>query len=725
MAKKRRLILKFAGLFLLLVLGVTLFGLMMLAKMARELPNPEQFIGRQVTQSTKIYDRTGKILLYEIHGDEKRTVISFGEIPDFVKEATVAVEDHDFYQHQAFDLKSMLRALIVNVISGKVVQGGSTITQQLARNTFLTSEKTYTRKIKELILSYWIEKNYSKDKILELYLNQIPYGSNAYGIESASQTFFNKPVKNLSLAEAATLAALIQRPSYYSPWGTHVKELNERKSYVLKNMKDYGYIDQEEEKRANEYKLSFSDPSLGSIKAPHFVMMVKEYLTNKFGEDTVEKGGLKVITTLDIPLQDIAEQSIEDGAKRNSDAYNGRNASLVAQDPKTGQILALVGSKDYFGDPEPKGCVEGQTCQFEGNFNVASQGLRQPGSSFKPFVYVTAFKKGYLPETIVFDLPTEFYANNNICPTVNINYYNESSPCFHPENYAHNFQGPVNLRNALAQSINIPAVKVLYLAGLSDSIKTAEDFGITTLKGPDRYGLSLVLGGGEVKLVDMVNAYSVFSQEGIKHQQFFILEVKDAKDSVLEKYTDQTTQVIDSQYPRLINQILSDNEARAPLFQSSFNLTTFPDREVALKTGTTNDYRDAWTIGYTPSLVVGVWAGNNNQQPMQKQGGSILAALPIWSDFMNKALLNKPTEVFNRPDPSPIIIDKPILNGSYIINNQVHDILFYVNKNDPLGPPLLNPESDSQFWNWENPVKIWIDLNLNLINLVNNNINNN
>jgi len=690
---KKRFLLKLAGLFILACLLLGVWGLISVARMAQELPNPEEFIDGQITQSTKIYDRAGEVLLYEIHGDQKRTVIPFSDIPQYSKEATLAIEDQNFYHHAAMDWKGTLRALITNLTTGEMSQGGSTITQQLARNTFLTAEKTIQRKIKELILANWIEEKYTKDKILELYLNQIPYGTNAYGIESASQTYFNKSAKDLSLAESATLAAMIQAPSYYSPWGTHMEELINRKNYVLEQMNKLGFIDKQEEESAQKIKLVFASQNIGIIKAPHFVMMVEDYLIQKYGEDIVEKGGLRVITTLDWKLQQIAETAVENGANRNTELYQGKNAALVAQDPKTGQILALVGSKDYFDK------------SVDGNFNVAVQGLRQPGSSFKPFAYVTAFEKGYSPNTVIFDLPTEFSSYTDVCRLVNINYNDENPLCFHPQNFDGDFRGPINLRNSLAQSINVASVKVLYLAGLNDTIKTAQNFGLTTINDPGRYGLSLVLGGGEVKLIDMVEAYSVFSQEGIKHNQAIILEVDSAKGDILEKYLDQATRVIDQQYPKLVNNILSDIDARAGLFQSSLNLTVFPGRDVALKTGTTNDYKDAWTLGYTPSLTIGVWAGNSDNTPMQKHAGSILAAVPIWSEFMNAALQNYPMEFFNKPDG--VQENKPMMNGEYIINGQVHEILYYVDKTNPMGPQPLNPEYDSQFWNWELPLKNW------------------
>ncbi|MCX6702349.1 MAG: PBP1A family penicillin-binding protein [Candidatus Wolfebacteria bacterium] len=699
---------KIFGLILLAAFGLALLGLATLAQMARELPSPEQFTSRQVNQSTKIYDRTGQVLLYEVHGDEKRTVVPPDQIPDYAKKATLAIEDQTFYNHPAFDWRGIARAAYTNIIRGNLSQGGSTITQQLAKNAFLSSDKTFTRKIKELILANWIEKTYSKDQILNLYLNQIPYGSNAYGIEAASQTYFGKSAKDISIAEAATLAAMIQAPSHYSPWGPNRKELLARKDYALDQMNKLGFITDARKKSAEKEDLKFQPQSIGNIKAPHFVMMAREYLIDKYGEDEVQNGGLKVITTLDYNLQQIAEKTIKEGADRNSAAYNGKNASLVAQDAKTGQILALVGSKDYFGESEPAGCEKTPNgCQFEGNFDVATQGLRQPGSSFKPFAYVTAFKEGYSPNTMVFDLPTEFSTYSAVCPITNIDYKSDNTLCFHPENYDHIFRGPINLRNALAQSINIPSVKTLYLAGISNSINMAASLGITTLADPNRYGLSLVLGGGEVKLVDMVEAYSVFAQDGVKHDQTFILSVSGSDNQVLEKYSDAANQVIDPQYPRLINDILSDVDARSGLFSSSLELTTFPDREVAMKTGTTNNYRDAWTIGYTPDFVVGVWAGNNNNQPMQKQAGSILAAVPIWHAFLEKAFkIYSTASTFTKPDPIPYT-DKPMLDGQYVYNSQVHNILRYIDRNNPQGALPQNPAQDSQYLNWELPVQIW------------------
>ncbi len=688
-------------------LCVLVVGVIYAVVAIQQLPSPDQFSTRQISQSTKLYDRTGKVLLYEIHGEEKRTVVPLSEIPDSLKKATLAAEDSNFYTRPAFDWRGILRAVWTDIKEWRAAAGGSTITQQLARNAFLSGEKTITRKIKELILAIELESRYSKDEILGFYLNQIPYGSNAYGVEAASQTYFNKPVKDISLNEAAILASMVKAPSYYSPWGTHTDDLIARKDYVLDRMVSLGFITEKEAAAAKKKTADFAPPSLGSIKAPHFSLAVKNYLIDKYGEDTVTNGGLKIITTLDWPMQQIAEKVVRDGAKRNMELYKGTNAALVAQDPRTGQILALVGSHDYFD------------LEHGGNFNVPLQGLRQPGSAMKPFAYMLAFEKGYSPKTIIFDVPTEFVSGNSGCPLIpNFDDSSSSSECFHPQDFEP-FSGPVTLEHGLAQSINIPAVKILYLVGLKNLLDTAHSFGISTLTDPSRYGLSLVLGGGEIKMIELVNAYATLAEEGVRHDQTMVLEASDSNGKVLETYRDQNTKVIDPEYPRLINQILSDKQLRSGLFQGSLSLTVFPDRDVALKTGTTNDYRDAWAFGYTPSLAVGVWAGNNDNKPMQRQGSSILAAVPMWSEFLNQVLPNYPNELFTKPDPLPLS-QKPMLNGQYVFNAsvggttrpQIHSILYYVDKNDPTGPVPKDPSEDPQFLNWETGVVEWAKNNV-------------
>src|SRR3989344_133999 len=573
-----------AGLFIFFSLALAGIAAIMIVK---TLPSADEISNRQVNQSTKIFDRAGEVLLYEIDGEEKRTVIPFSEIPDSVKEAAIAIEDQSFYEHPAFDWRGILRALIRDALHLERREGGSTITQQLAKNAFLSNEKTVARKIKELFLALKLEQQYSKDEILNLYLNQIPFGANAYGIEAAAKTYFNESAKDLSIAESALLAALPQAPTYYSPWGTHLDELLIRKNFILDQLERLVYIDAEQKKTAKAAKLKFA-PQSTSIKAPHFVMAVQDYLIKKYGDDALRAEGFKITTTLDMKLQVAAEKAVAEGAKRNAELYKGRNAALFAEDPRTGQILAVVGSKDYFD------------IENEGNFNVAMRGLRQPGSAFKPFAYLTAFEKGYTPDTVVFDVPTEFDTTGKP----------EKSYKLH--NFDEQFRGPISLKEALAESINIPAVKTLYLAGIDETLETVRNFGINTLNERSRFGLSLVLGGGEVKLTELVGAYTVLAEEGIKHDEAVVLKIETSKGKVLEEYADKAETVVDSQYPRLINEILSDVSLRAPLFSASLGLTQVENYDVALKTGTTNNYVDAWTIGYTPDIVVGVWAGNNH-----------------------------------------------------------------------------------------------------------------
>jgi len=683
-------------------LGAVMAGLLFFFYVTKDLPDPALLENRQVLESTKIYDRTGQILLYEIHGEEKRTALALDQIPDYVKQATVAIEDEEFYSHAAIDVRGIMRAFWINLKHGRISQGGSTITQQLAKKAFLSDDRTLTRKARELILAIRLEKNYSKEEILGFYLNQVPYGGNAYGIEAAAQTFFKKPTAELSLAEAALLASLPNAPSYYSPWGYHVDELMARKNFVLEKMFQLGYIDEEAKGRAQNETFIFAERA-DIIRAPHFVIAVQEQLNKKYGESFVETGGLEVITTLDWTLQQLAEEVVTEGVRRNEELYNGRNGALVAEDPKTGQVLAMVGSRNYFDT------------ENEGNFNVATQGLRQPGSAMKPFAYIAAFEKGFTPDTVVFDLPTEFAASNPNCPLV-VDFSNLNKECYHPENFSDSFRGPVTLREGLAQSINIPSIKTLYLAGLDNTLRIARAFGLTTLTERSRYGLSLVLGGGEVHLSDLVSAYSVFANEGVKNPAAFLLQVsrkRNGKNEILEKYENRAVKVIDPAYAQIINDILSDIETRSGLFANSLNLTIFPDHEVALKTGTTNDYRDAWAIGYTPSLVVGVWAGNNDNTPMQQRGSSILAAVPMWSNFMRAALTDAPSEFFAQPPGGRP--EKPILRGQYIVNNEVHSILYYIDRSDPLGPPPIDRGRDSQFENWEIPVEIWVKNNLTLL----------
>ncbi len=723
----------FVGGVALLAMAVIIFGAGLLTLWVARIKVPDfnSFTNLKVIQSTKIYDRTGKILLWDIHQNIRRTVVPFSEISRNLKNATVAIEDSNFYNHDGIDLKAIVRAFISNIENGNSRQGGSTISQQLIKNTFLTREKSYTRKIKEAILTLKLEKQLPKEKILGLYLNQIPYGGVNYGIEAASQSFFGKHASELTLAESAYLAALPQSPTYYSPYGNHRDKLKKREDLVLKRMEELGFITEPEEKKAQKEKVKFLNRGNSSIKAPHFSIYIRSYLEKKYGKDVVENGGLKVITTLNYNLQQKAEEMVKKYVEGNVKKFGAYNAGLVGIDPKTGQILVMVGSKDWSGKPLPEGCSPGINCKFEPKPNITSYGMgRQPGSSIKPFVYATAFEKGYTPETVLFNLRTEF---NSSCgpdykpkPGTDV----KEKECYHPRNYNHVFSGPMTLRNALSQSVNVPSVKVLYLAGLKDSLKTIRDMGITTLNDPGRYGLTLVLGGGEVSLLEMTSGYGVFANEGLRNNTTGILKVEDSQGNILEEFKPSPRQVIGKNIALLVSNVLSDNKARTPAFGPRSWLY-FPNREVAVKTGTTNNYKDAWVIGYTPNFSLGVWTGNNDNSPMEKKVAGFIAA-PLWNAFLKDVFKNLPNENFEKPQPQ--LADKPVLRGdwrggeTYKIDKisgklateftppelieektltQVHNILFWVNKKDPLGPRPLNPENDSQFELWEKPVRDW------------------
>jgi len=697
------------------ILAVSVF-----AFIAKDLPNPGSINKRVIIESTKIYDRTGTHLLYEVHGEEKRTVIPFTEMPDVVKFATISLEDQDFYNHHGIKLTSILRSVFKDLVSFEKSQGGSTITQQFVKNSLLSNEKTILRKVKEVILSLEMETKFSKDEILAMYLNEIPYGSNAYGIEAASQTFFGKSAKELTLDEAALIAALPQATAYYSPYGSHRDALIGRKDFALKAMAKLGYITDDQANQAIDTPtLDKLQPQKDIIAAPHFVMYIKDYLQQKYGDKAVEQGGFKVITTLDWDKQQIAEAAVRDGAEKNK-RWKASNAALVAIDPKTGQILSMVGSKDYFDT------------SIDGNVNVAISD-RQPGSSFKPYVYLTAFTKGYLPETLLYDVDTQFETTEG-----------ES---YNPQNYDGKFHGPLPMMKTLGGSLNVPAVKTLYLVGVNNAIRMAKNLGITGLNDPSRLGLSLVLGGGEVKLLDHVNAYGTLATGGIKHEKTAILRIEDQQGKTLEEFKpDAGERVVDEKYIAMLDSILSNNDNRAWIFGEN-NPLKFSNRPVSAKTGTTNKFRDGWTIGYTPSLAVGVWAGNNNNTPMVEGADGVNVAAPIWRTFMDKALTNYPMEDFPKYNPDDEIGDgegetnKPMLDGKlemekdlkvckipdtkndYCLANKYcrdkdtvkkdfvsdHDILFYVNKEDPRGPAPDKPEKDPQYKNWQKGVENWYE----------------
>ncbi len=681
--------------------SVIAFSLLVLW-LSRGLPSPDQLISREIAQSTKIFDRTGEKVLYEIHGNEKRTLVDLKNIPKYVQQATIAIEDKNFYEHKGFSLWAIFRTAITNIIYHKKA-GASTLTQQFVKNSVLSNKKKYTRKIKEFILAYRLEKQFTKDEILQMYLNEIPYGSTAYGVEAASMRYFGKSVKDINLPEAAILAALPQAPSLYSPYGSNKDILIGRQHYILDLMTKQGFISEDEAQVAKNYELVFQKPQ-ENIKAPHFVMYIKEQLAEKYGEKMIEQGGLRIYTTLDLYKQNIAEEIIKERSEKNKDNYNASNAALVSIDPKNGHILAMVGSRDYFDD------------EIDGQVNITTS-LRQPGSSMKPLVFAACFLKGYNPNTILYDVIT--------------NFSNKEDETYEPHNYDNKEHGPVSIRKALAGSLNIPAVKAIYLAGINNVLDLAEDLGYTSLKDRDRYGLSLVLGGGEIKLIEHTNAFSAFAREGTLNKLTSILKIEDSNGNVLEEAKDKEIKVIDPKAARLINDILSDNQARAYAFGID-NWLNLGNRPVAAKTGTTNDYRDAWTIGYTPSIVTGVWVGNNDNTPMKRGAAGGVVAAPIWHDYMKRILGDTPIEQFKKPNITKI--NKPMLNGeagsiqtikidiasgllatdltpqTFIkekIYLQPHSILYYVDKNNPLGDIPEKPENDPQFKLWEDAVLDW------------------
>ena len=655
------------------------------------IPSINSFENRQVAESTKIYDRTGNVVLYDVHGSVRRTSVPLDAISPYIQQATIAIEDDTFYENAGFRPLSFARAAFVNITTGSYAQGGSTITQQVVKNALLNKSKTIPRKIEEIILALRLTRAYSKQQILNTYLNENPYGGTIYGIEEASQYFFGIDAKDVDIAQAAYLAALPQAPTYYSPYGNHRDALDRRKNLVLLKMEEQGYITEEEYQAAVDEAVEFKKALAAGIKAPHFVFFIREYLEEKYGADQVAAGGLRVITTLDYDLQQKMDEVVTKHGPGMYSNFNASNAGMVAIDPKTGQILAMVGSRDYFNDD-----IEGKV-----NVTIAE---RQPGSSFKPFVYATALKKGYTPETAVFNLQTQF---STACSPQDV--ANAEPPCYSPQNYDGKFSGPITFRDALAQSQNIPAVKVLYLAGIGESLKTAEDMGITTLREkPGFYGLTLVLGGGEVTLLDETSAYSVFANDGVRNPPTGILEVTDKNDRMLEKYESKPDRVLDAQIARQINSILSNNEARAPEFGAASPLY-FPGADVADKTGTTNDFRDVWVLGYTPSISVGAWAGNNDNTPMVRRIAAFIIA-PMWHDFMEYAIEKYPADSFPvaSPDPSYDSLP-PVLRGNWNTDPSkgLHDILYWINKDNPRSGFNVNPWADVQTIHWDYPVQLW------------------
>lgn len=611
--------LSFLILFLFIIVGIVTSYFFIL----RDIPSTATIGITNYPQSTKIYDRNGE-LLYTIFTSRNQTYAPFNKIPKHVKNATIVLEDRDFYKHGAIDIKGITRAFISTVFK-REVQGGSTITQQLVKNSLLTPEQTISRKVKEIILAFVVESIYSKDKILEMYLNQVPYGGTAYGVEAASRVYFNKPVEKLSLSESAFLAALPEAPSVYSPFGSRPELGKKRQLEALRKMREQGYITRKEEQMGAVQELKFSKIQ-NKIFAPHFVFYIKDLLVQKYGQRAVEQGGLNVITSLDLDIQNYAQASVS-AEIDDIERYNVSNGAALVTNPATGEILAMVGSRNYFDT------------EIDGNVNVTIS-RRQPGSSIKPINYATGLAKGYTAATPFVDKQTCFP--------------NPGRTPYCPVNYDGKFHGVAQMRFALANSYNIPAVKMLKLNGVEAMIATASAMGITTFDSPDRYGLSLTLGGGEILMTDMAQAFGVLANGGYKIPLAPILKVTDAKGNTLEEYKPPRSpifgkKILDPGIAFIISQILSDNGARGQAFgtNSVLRIGNYP---VSVKTGTTNDYRDNWTIGYTPSYVVAVWVGNNDNRPMSGIVSGVTGAAPIWHEIMAHLLEGKPKEAQSKPD---------------------------------------------------------------------------
>ena len=624
-------------LFILFVVGiVVVVGLFIW--LSRDLPTPGTLVASQYKNATHIYDRN-HVLLYSVYQDENRTYVGLSQIPKPLQEATISIEDREFYSENGFSPTGILRA-VKNMALGGSIQSGSTITQQLVKNVLLTNQQTVTRKIKEIILSIQVDKKYSKDQILEMYLNNIPYGGTAIGVEAGAEQYFGKNVQQLDLAQCAFLAGLPQGPSIYSPFSGN-KYYLDRTQEVLNAMVASGYITQKQATSSYQeiaaYKFSHNTTN---IKAPYFVEYVKELIAQKFGEQMLANGGLQVTTSLDYSIQQKAENIVNTEINGLTDYHVGNGAAIVT-DPKTGEILAFVGGKNYFADLTPKGCTPGKDCTFEPDVDAALS-ARQPGSSLKPIIYSVAFEHGYTPATMIMDVSTNFKAT-------------ATDPDYTPVNYSGKFLGPIQIRFALGNSMNIPAVKTLARVGIKPVMQQAYDMGISnwdpTPENLASVGYSLVLGGRETTLLDETTAYGVFANAGIRQDPQAILKVTDSQGNVLYQYQPaQGPRVLPADVSFLISHILSDNNARTMDFGPNSWLVV-PGHTVSVKTGTTDEKRDNWTIGYTPSYVVGVWVGNDDNEAMnQAISSGETGASPIWEKIMAAVLKGKPDEEEQKPD---------------------------------------------------------------------------
>lgn len=595
-------------------------GAYQINQLVRTLPNPSYLLNRDIPATTKIYDRNGKIL-YEIYAEENRTPIKLSEVPEIVKQATIAIEDSEFLNHKGFSLKGITRALIHNFTNDSI-EGGSTITQQLVRSALLTPEKTFSRKLKEIFLSTWAENIFSKEQILEMYLNQVPYGGTAWGIEAAAQTYFGKSVSQLDLAQSALLAGLPAAPSRYSPFGARPELAKARQKDVLRRMVEVGFIKKEQGEEAKKATLNIRLPTI-PIAAPHFVMYVKELLEKQYGPRIVERGGLRVTTALDLNLQEMAQRVVSTQIEKLRNLKVGNGAALII-DPDNGEVLAMVGSADYFDKDK------------EGNVNLATA-LRQPGSSIKVANYAAALNHGYTAASLLDDSPISFRLSG--------------LPTYSPVNYDGSFHGKVPLRIALASSYNVPAVRVLASIGVGKMIEQGRLMGIESWQDESRYGLSLTLGGGEVTMLEMGRVYATLATGGITHTATPILKISNWRGEDLPlPITKRSSRAIPPQIAFILSSILSDNSARAPAFGTNSSLV-IPGKTVAVKTGTSDNKRDNWTIGYTPDYVVVVWVGNNDNTPMHPYLTSgVTGAAPIWNEVMANLLKEKKDKPFTPPE---------------------------------------------------------------------------
>lgn len=653
--KSTLVVLTYIASFILSAMVIGFFGVILVfAFFSRELPSPNQLLERSYELSTRFYDRNGE-LIYEVYGDKNRTLVALADVSTDVVHATLATEDSEFYQHQGYSLRGMARALI-NTFTGEGLQGGSTLTQQVIKNTLLSQERTIIRKIKEMILSLQLENRYTKDEIIQMYLNESPYGGQNYGIYSAAKAYFNKNPKDLTMAEAAYIAGLPQSPTYYSQFGPTPEAGIERKNYVLYLMNERGWTDSkgkryfisdEEYEKAKNEELKF-ETSRVPLDAPHFVFYAKQYLIDILGQELVERGGLRITTSIDLKTQKLLQDTITTELDTLNN-YNVWNAAAVVLDPKNGQVLAMVGSKGYNLDPQPENCVSGGTgensCKFDPYVNVALA-KRQPGSAIKPITYATLLSQGYTAATPFLDVPTSFEGSSPDNP-------------YKPENYDGIFRGVMSLRKSLGNSLNIPAVKALKIAGIGNMIDQAEKMGITTFKDRARYGLALTLGGGETKLLELTGAYSVFAAKGIYREPTPIIEVQDSKGNVIWKPNQTEKRALDEKIAFIISDILADDGARSAAFGFG-SLLNIPGFTVSAKTGTTDDKRDNYAMGFTPSVVVGVWVGNNNNEKMNQYIASgVTGASPIWHKFMAEYLKGKTDEKFETPkDVEKIEVDE-------------------------------------------------------------------